>query len=330
MEKLNISLPREVQKAIAQLENSGFQAYIVGGCVRNTLLGLPVNDWDMTTSARPEEMKQCFADFRTIETGIQHGTLTVLVDGMPLEITTFRNDGEYLDNRHPVGVTFSQNIEEDLCRRDFTVNAMAYHPEMGLVDLFGGQEDLQKRVIACVGEPEKRFYEDGLRILRALRFAAVLNFSIDTDTANAVHACRHLLENIAAERIREEFCKLICGVGAVRILREYHDVIGVFLPELEKCYGFAQNSKYHCYDVFEHTMEALLALPGVGRKTANLLLGDIYGTPGSVVCDTHCIRICGRLGWGEQNEPLLNTPKAGILPKKVMMYRVGLEGSSLL
>lgn len=275
MEKLNISLPQEVQKAIAQLEKSGFQAYIVGGCVRNTLLCLPVNDWDMTTSARPEEMKQCFADFRTIETGIQHGTLTVLVEGMPLEITTFRNDGEYLDNRHPVGVTFSQNIEEDLCRRDFTVNAMAYHPERGLVDLFGGQKDLQKRVIACVGEPEKRFYEDGLRILRALRFAAVLDFSIDTDTEKAIHNCRHLLENIAAERIREEFCKLICGVGAVRILREYHDVIGIFLPELEKCFGFAQNSKYHCYDVFEHTMEALLEAPPHLITRLSVLLHDI-------------------------------------------------------
>ena len=275
MEKLNISLPQAVTVAIARLEQKGFQAYIVGGCVRNTLLGLLVNDWDMTTSATPEEMKECFSDLRTIETGIQHGTLTVLVEGTPLEITTFRNDGEYRDNRHPVGVTFSRNIEEDLCRRDFTVNAMAYHPERGLVDLFEGQKDLKKRVIACVGEPEKRFHEDGLRILRALRFASVLDFSIAPETASAVHACRHLLNNIAAERIREEFCRLICGVGAVRILREYPDVIGVFLPELERCVDFEQNTKYHCYDVFEHTLHALeLAPPDLITRLA-VLLHDI-------------------------------------------------------
>ena len=275
MEKLNISLPPQVQFAITRLEQSGFDAYIVGGCVRNTLLGLPVNDWDMTTSARPEEMKECFSELRTIETGIQHGTLTVLVDGMPLEITTFRDDGEYLDNRHPVGVTFSRRIEEDLCRRDFTVNAMAYHPERGLVDLFDGQADLNEKRISCVGDPEKRFYEDGLRILRALRFASVLDFSIATDTAEAVHACRHLLKNIAAERIREEFCKLICGAGAVRILREYHDVIGVFLPELERCVGFEQNSKYHCYDVFEHTLHALELAPSHLMIRLAVLLHDI-------------------------------------------------------
>ena len=275
MEKLNISLPRAVEKAITCLENCGFQAYIVGGCVRNTLLELPVNDWDMTTSATPEEMKECFKSFRTIETGIQHGTLTVLIDGMPLEITTFRNDGEYLDNRHPVGVTFSRDIEEDLCRRDFTVNAMAYHPKRGLVDLFDGQADLTKKRISCVGDPEKRFYEDGLRILRALRFAAVLDFSIAPETADAVHTCRHLLKNIAAERIREEFCKLICGAGAVRILREYHDVIGVFLPELERCVDFAQNSKYHCYDVFEHTLHALELAPSELVTRLAVLLHDI-------------------------------------------------------
>ena len=275
MEKLNISLPQAVSFAIARLEKSGFQAYIVGGCVRNTLLGIDVNDWDMTTSARPEEMKTCFSDLRTIETGIQHGTLTVLVEGTPLEITTFRNDGEYLDNRHPVGVTFSRKIEEDLCRRDFTVNAMAYHPERGLLDLFEGQTDLKAKRIACVGDPETRFHEDGLRILRALRFASVLDFSIAPETAQAIHACRHLLTNIAAERIREEFCKLICGAGAVRILREYHDVIAVFLPELEKCVGFEQNTKYHCYDVFEHTLHALeLAPPDLITRLA-VLLHDI-------------------------------------------------------
>ena len=250
-------LPPQVRTAIDRLESCGFEAYAVGGCVRDTLLGRTPNDWDVTTSARPEETAACFRGFRTIETGIQHGTLTVIVDGIPLEITTYRNDGEYLDNRHPKQVTFSTRIEDDLCRRDFTVNAMAYHEERGLVDLFGGQEDLAKRRIACVGDATTRFHEDGLRILRAIRFAAVLDFSIADETAVAIHTCRHLLSNIAAERIREEFCKLLCGVGAVRILREYADVIGVFLPELASCVSFLQNTKYHCYDVWEHTLHAL-------------------------------------------------------------------------
>ena len=257
MKDFAILLPAQVQTAIARLEQHGFETYAVGGCVRDSLLGKQPNDWDITTSARPSQTAACFSDFRTVETGIEHGTLIVLVNGTPLEITTYRNDGEYLDNRHPKQVTFSHRIEDDLCRRDFTVNAMAYHPVRGLVDLFDGRADLARRRIVCVGDATTRFHEDGLRILRAIRFASVLDFSIEEETARAIHACRSLLSNIAAERIREEFCKLLCGVGAVRILREYADVIGVFLPELSACVGFAQNSKYHCYDVWEHTLHAL-------------------------------------------------------------------------
>lgn len=275
MDKLNIELPRQVAFAIARLEQNGFEAYVVGGCVRNTLLNLAANDWDMTTSATPEQMLACFSDFRVIETGIKHGTLTVLIDGMSLEITTYRDDGVYLDNRHPEKVTFSKHIEDDLKRRDFTVNAMAYHPDRGVVDLFGGREDLKRRLIACVGEPSARFGEDGLRILRALRFASVLDFEIDPKTADAIHNCRTLLKNIAAERIREEFCKLLCGRGAVRILRAYHDVIAVFLPELEACVGFAQNCKYHCYDVFEHTLHALQESNGELILRLAILFHDI-------------------------------------------------------
>lgn len=275
MAEWNMSLPPQVRDAIERLEARGFEAYVVGGCVRNVLLGMEPNDWDMTTSALPEETASCFADLRTVETGIQHGTLTVLYDKMPLEITTFRNDGEYLDNRHPAKVTFSKRIEDDLCRRDFTVNAMAYHPKRGLVDLFDGQGDLARRRIACVGDPKARFQEDGLRILRALRFASVLDFTLEEETARAVHDCAHLLGNIAAERIREEFCKLICGRGAVRILREYHDVIGRFLPELSRCVGFAQNTKYHCYDIFEHTLHALELAPREPLVRLAVLLHDI-------------------------------------------------------
>ena len=255
--EFDITLPTPVLRALSVLEACGYEAYIVGGCVRDCLIGRTPNDWDITTNATPQQMKSCFADFRVIETGIRHGTLTVLVDGMQLEITTYRNDGEYLDNRHPVQVTFSERIEDDLSRRDFTVNAMAYHPERGLVDLFGGREDLKNKTVRAVGDAKTRFEEDGLRILRAIRFASVLNFEIDGETAKAIHACRNLLAGIAAERIREEFCKLICGRGAVRILNDYIDVVAIFLPELQRCVGFEQNTKYHCYDVFQHTLRAL-------------------------------------------------------------------------
>ena len=252
-----LSMPEEVREAIDRLERAGHHAYAVGGCVRDSALSRVPNDWDITTSARPEETAACFADCRTVETGIEHGTLTVILRGVPLEITTYRCDGEYLDNRHPASVSFTDRIEDDLARRDFTVNAMAYHPTRGLVDLFGGREDLSACRIRCVGDAKTRFEEDGLRILRAIRFASVLDFEIDGDTARAVHECRHLLSNIAPERIREEFCKLIIGVGAVRILRDYHDVIEVFLPEITPCIGFAQNTKYHCYDVYEHLLQSL-------------------------------------------------------------------------
>lgn len=252
-----MQIPKEAELALHTLQSRGHTAFVVGGCVRDSLLGRTPNDWDVTTSALPEEVADCFRNFRVIETGLQHGTLTVLVDGTPIEITTFRNDGIYLDHRHPVGVTFSNTVEDDLARRDFTVNAMAYHPEHGLVDLFGGREDLKNRVIRCVGDPVTRFREDGLRILRAIRFASVLGFSLDEKTKAAVRSEKSLLEFIAPERIREEFCKLLCGVNAVNVIREYVDVIGQFLPELLACRGFEQNTKYHCYDVLEHTLCAL-------------------------------------------------------------------------
>ena len=285
--ELDITLPIPVARALSILEAHGYEAYTVGGCVRDSLLGRTPNDWDVTTNATPEQMKVCFTDFRVIETGIRHGTLTVIIDGMQLEITTYRNDGEYLDNRHPAQVTFSEKIEDDLSRRDFTVNAMAYHPEKGLVDLFGGREDLQTKTIRAVGDAKTRFEEDGLRILRAIRFASVLDFEIDKDTAKAVHDCKHLLLGIAAERIREEFCKLICGSGAVRILRDYIDVIAAFLPELDRCVGFDQNTKYHCYDVFEHTLQALTLCENDDMLTRlGILLHDI-GKPLCYTEDAH-------------------------------------------
>ncbi len=243
--------------AIRRLQEHGFEAYAVGGCVRDCLLGRIPNDWDLTTNALPQETASCFSDHRVIETGMKHGTVAILHEGELLEITTYRLDGDYEDNRHPVSVTFSKDLQDDLSRRDFTVNAMAYHPIQGLVDCFSGQEDLKNGIIRCVGNPTERFEEDGLRILRAIRFASVLGFSLEEKTAEAVHSRKHLLKNIASERIREEFCKLLGGKRAVPILREFADVIAVFLPELSLSFGFDQKSKYHCYDVWEHTLHAL-------------------------------------------------------------------------
>ena len=200
--------------AMRRLREHGFEAYAVGGCVRDSLLGRVPNDWDLTTNARPDQTASCFCDCRIIDTGMKHGTVAVLYEGELLVITTYRLDGAYLDNRHPADVTFSSQLRDDLSRRDFTVNAMAYHPDEGVVDCFDGQADLQARVIRCVGEARTRFEEDGLRILRAIRFASVLGFDVEEKTAMAVHGCRHLLSNIANERIREEFCKLICGSQA--------------------------------------------------------------------------------------------------------------------
>ncbi len=268
-------LPPAVAAAVERLCARGFSAYAVGGCVRDALLGKVPNDWDITTSARPEETVSAFADCRVIETGIQHGTVTVILGGTPLEITTYRNDGEYKDNRHPVSVSFSNRIEDDLSRRDFTVNAMAYTPGEPIIDLFGGAEDLEKGMIRAVGDPTTRFEEDGLRILRGIRFASVLDFEIEDETAKAIHACRDLLCNIAPERIRVEFCKLLCGRGAVRILREYIDVIGVFLPELLSCVGFLQNTKYHHLDVFEHTLAAVELAPADLITRLSVLLHDV-------------------------------------------------------
>ncbi|MBQ7173678.1 MAG: HD domain-containing protein [Clostridia bacterium] len=250
-------LPTPVRTAIERLNERGFEAYAVGGCVRDSLLGKEPKDWDVTVSSTPDETKEVFSDCRIIETGVKHGTVTVLLCGEPLELTTYRLDGDYLDNRHPSSVSFTRSLEDDLARRDFTVNAMAYHPARGIVDLYGGRDDLAKKLIRAVGDPNKRFDEDGLRILRALRFASVLGFSIEEATDRAIHEKKDLLCNISPERIREEFCKLLLGVSAKEILLDYSDVLSVFLPEIAPAVGFDQKSVYHCYDVYRHMVEAV-------------------------------------------------------------------------
>ena len=210
---MNFKLPEKVNSIIKLLKANGYEAYAVGGCVRDMVMGVAPNDFDITTSALPEETMRVFKDYRIIETGVKHGTVTVICDHEPFEITTYRIDGDYLDSRHPESVSFSRNLKDDLARRDFTVNTLCYNEEDGLIDLFGGVGDIENGLIRCVGDPEKRFSEDALRIMRALRFSATLGFSIDGETARCIHSQRDLLKNIAVERIRDEFTKLLYDVG---------------------------------------------------------------------------------------------------------------------
>ena len=219
-----MNYPEYVKKCIELLEASGYSAYAVGGAVRDSLLGKEPSDWDVTTSARPEETLEIFKNFRTIPTGIKHGTITVLFDvtdkKLPIEITTFRVDGEYLDSRHPESVNFSKNVQDDLSRRDFTVNAMAFNEKEGVIDAFGGQDDLKNRIIRAVGNPEKRFSEDALRILRAFRFSSQLEFEIEEKTLEGTQKCAHLLKNIARERVGVEFKKLLSSNGVSYALKK--------------------------------------------------------------------------------------------------------------
>ena len=253
--------PEYALQAIARLNAVGFEAFLVGGCVRDAVMGRRPNDYDLTTSALPDQIEAVFACERLIETGLKHGTVTVLLSGQPIEITTYRRDGGYSDHRHPDQVTFTPLLRDDLARRDFTVNAMAWNPETGLEDPFGGQEDLARRVIRCVGDAERRFDEDALRILRALRFAAQLDFGVDPATAAAAAALRRSLELVSRERIAAELTKLLCGPAARRVLTEFWPVLAVCLPELAPMEGLDQHSPYHCYDVLEHSAAAVEAAP---------------------------------------------------------------------
>jgi tRNA nucleotidyltransferase (CCA-adding enzyme) len=228
---MNINIPKEVESVLNILHSKGFEAYIVGGCVRDSILGLSPSDWDVTTSAKPEEISRCFHGYRIIETGVRHGTVTVIIDKRQIEITTYRIDGEYSDNRRPDNVLFTDNIEFDIKRRDFTINALAYNKD-GIIDLFGGINDIKNKIIRCVGDPDERFKEDGLRILRALRFASVLNFDIEKNTSESIYKNKDLLNNISSERINTEFNKLIMGSNFHRIFIDYRNVIVVFMPEL--------------------------------------------------------------------------------------------------
>lgn len=269
-----MDMPKNVDTAINLLQSAGFEAYAVGGCVRDSLLGKTPNDWDITTSAKPEDMKSVFVNFHCIDTGIKHGTVTVVIDGEPLEITTFRLDGEYEDNRHPKSVTFTSDLGADLGRRDFTVNAMVYSKKTGTVDLFGGQNDLKNKIIRCVGDPDRRFNEDALRILRALRFASALDFEIEEKTAQSLLKNRALLGNISEERIAKELLKLVCGKGAKRILTDFAPVLFEILPELQPMYKNSHDNPHHCYDIYEHTLIAVESIDPEPTLRFAMLLHD--------------------------------------------------------
>ena len=271
---MELSLPEKVRHIIDTFAQAGFEAYAVGGCIRDSLLGREPEDWDVTTSAKPNEVKALFP--KTIDTGIAHGTVTVCIGREAFEVTTYRLDGKYEDSRHPSEVTFTPSLLEDLKRRDFTINAMAYRPGEGLVDAFDGMGDLKKKKIRCVGEARQRFLEDALRMMRAARFAAQLGFAIDADTKSAICALAPTLKNISAERIREELVKLICSSHPETFLELYQTgMTGVVLPEFDAMMRTGQNTPHHCGTVGEHSIQAMGCVGQDKALRLTMLLHDV-------------------------------------------------------
>lgn len=257
MKRINVEVPAPVNYIIQELEKCGHEAYMVGGCVRDSVLGRKPHDYDICTSATPDEILKAFPDEEIILTGLQHGTVTILINKEPFEVTTYRIDGDYSDNRRPDNVTFTKNLVEDLRRRDFTINAMAYNPKTGLIDPFNGMEDIKYKKIRCVGSAEDRFNEDALRILRAIRFEAQLGFAGLPETMFEIERQYDRLKNISIERINSEFCKIVASEQFCVELVLYPNVFSLFIPELKDLIGFQQNNPYHAYDVFDHTVHAI-------------------------------------------------------------------------
>lgn len=264
-------------EVIQRLEDAGFEAYAVGGCVRNSIMGIPVSDYDITTSALPEETERVFSDMKIIETGIKHGTVTVVQKGNTAEITTFRTDGEYTDRRHPEKVFFTPSLKEDLARRDFTVNAIAYSPSNGFVDIYDSEKDIRDGILRCVGEAERRFEEDALRIMRGLRFMAVYGFKPEQKTAAALHEKKHLLKAVSPERLNSELCKILCGKSEYLypVLMEFPDVLSEVIPEILPCVGFEQKTHYHNLNVWEHTVKAICSVEPVTHLRLAMLFHDL-------------------------------------------------------
>jgi tRNA nucleotidyltransferase (CCA-adding enzyme) len=280
---IQIQIPEKAKYIIETIQNAGFEAYVVGGCVRDSILGRCPEDWDITTSARPEQVKALFR--RTIDTGIQHGTVTVMLDKEGFEVTTYRVDGKYEDSRHPKEVTFTPNLEEDLKRRDFTINAMAYNETEGLIDIFGGLQDIEAKLIRCVGNPEERFGEDALRIMRAIRFSAQLGYEIHEDTEAAIRKLAPTLQKISAERVQVELTKLLISPHP-DTLRDAYDmgVTKVILPEFDAMMKTPQKHKHHKYNVGEHTLHALIEIAPEKNLRYAILLHDI-GKPETLTVD---------------------------------------------
>lgn len=280
---MKIQLPGKVYKIIETLQAAGYEAYAVGGCVRDSILGREPNDWDITTSAKPEETKRLFP--RTIDTGIRHGTVTIMMDKEGFEVTTYRIDGEYEDSRHPKEVTFTANLEEDLKRRDFTINAMAYNEQDGLVDIFGGIRDMEAGVIRCVGDAKERFTEDALRMLRAVRFSAQLGYRIEESTGQAVRELAPSLQRISAERIQAELVKLVTSPHPDYLRIAYETgITKEILPEFDLCMETPQNNPHHCYSVGEHILHSMLAVEPDKVLRLGMLFHDI-GKPQTLTID---------------------------------------------
>ena len=275
MEKVfDISLPSDVGYIIEKLNREGFQAFAVGGCVRDSLLGKEPKDWDITTDARPEQVKGLFE--KTIDTGLKHGTVTVVLHGENYEVTTFRIDGEYLDNRKPSSVLFTASLDEDLSRRDFTINAIAYHPQEGVISPFDGIRHLQQKLIVAVGKAEDRFQEDALRMLRAVRFSAQLDFTVTEEVLQAIALKSPLIQNISHERIRDELTKTLISQNPMKfvLLRET-GILRYVLPEFDRCFDTKQNNPYHVYNVALHTLTAVANIEAEPVLRWTMLLHDV-------------------------------------------------------
>ena len=271
---MKIDLPENVKNIIEELNKAGYEAYAVGGCVRDSILGRVPNDWDITTNAKPLDVKSIFR--RTVDTGLKHGTVTVLIGKEPYEVTTYRIDGEYEDSRHPKEVSFTSDLKEDLLRRDFTINAMAYNDTDGLVDIFGGMEDIEAKVIRCVGEPKERFSEDALRLLRAIRFAAQLGYNIEEKTYEAIKELSPTLKNISAERIQAELNKILVSDNPSMLKTAFETgLTAQFIPELDLCFNTVQNNPHHCYNVGDHIIKAIESIEPEKTLRLTMLLHDI-------------------------------------------------------
>lgn len=282
---MQINLPPQVKTVIDILAAEGFNTFVVGGCVRDSVMGKTPFDWDVSTQAKPAEIARAFRGNKVIETGIKHGTLTVVLDGLSMEITTFRIDGAYTDNRRPDTVEFTHDLLLDLSRRDFTINALAYSPKDGIIDGFGGMADIENKIIRCVGSPDARFGEDALRILRALRFASVLDFEIEPATAQSILQNRNLLKHIAAERIQAELLKLLRGKAVERILLDFREVIFQIIPELTITDKFDQHDDHkHIYDVYEHIAHSVSIVKNEPELRMTMLLHD-SGKPACFTLD---------------------------------------------